>query len=387
MALFKTPEYTLIGSKALEEAKPYLKKCGKKALIVTGKHVVLSDMMAELKKALEEIGIAYFVFDGITGEPTNVMIDEGIAAYKENGCDFCIGIGGGSPLDSAKAIAAMITNEGKIADYNGKVIEKPIPPVGAIPTTAGTGSEATQFTVITDVEKDIKMLLKGGYLVPKIAIVDPAYTYSAPKSITAATGMDALTHAVEAYIGNSTTPGTRKDALMATELIFNNLDKAYTNGSDTTARKNMLKAAYYAGCAFTKSYVGYVHAVAHSLGGEYNVPHGLANAVILPMVLESYGESIYTKLHDLAIAAGVADKDVPDETAAKAFIQAVKDMKARFNIGDTIPEIKEKDIPKLAGYADKEANPLYPVPVLMDAKTLEQFYYKLMKDNTHENEV
>ena len=199
--------------------------------------------------------------------------------------------------------------------------------------------------------------------------------------------MDALTHAVEAYIGNSTTPGTRKDALMATELIFNNLDRAYTNGSDTTARKNMLKAAYYAGCAFTKSYVGYVHAIAHSLGGEYNVPHGLANAVILPMVLESYGESIYTKLHDLAIAAGVADKDMPDETAAKAFIQAVKDMKARFNIGNTIPEIKEEDIPKLAGYADKEANPLYPVPVLMDAKTLEQFYYKLMKDNTRENEV
>ena len=163
---------------------------------------------------------------------------------------------------------------------------------------------------------------------------------------------------------------------MATELIFNNLDRAYTNGSDTTARKNMLKAAYYAGCAFTKSYVGYVHSIAHSLGGEYNVPHGLANAVILPMVLESYGESIYKKLHDLAIAAGVADKDMP-----------VKDMKARFNIGDTIPEIKEKDIPKLAGYADKEANPLYPVPVLMDAKTLEQFYYKLMKDNTHENEV
>ena len=199
--------------------------------------------------------------------------------------------------------------------------------------------------------------------------------------------MDALTHAVEAYIGNSTTPGTRKDALMATELIFNNLDRAYTNGTDTTARKNMLKAAYYAGCAFTKSYVGYVHAIAHSLGGEYNVPHGLANAVILPMVLESYGESIYKKLHDLAIAAGVADKDMPDETAAKAFIQAVKDMKARFNIGDTIPEIKEEDIPKLAGYADKEANPLYPVPVLMDAKTLEQFYYKLMKDNTHENAV
>ena len=175
------------------------------------------------------------------------------------------------------------------------------------------------------------------------------------------------------------TPGTRKDAIMATELIFANLDTAFNDGTNVTARKNMLKAAYYAGCAFTKSYVGYVHAIAHSLGGEYNVPHGLANAVILPMVLESYGKSIYKKLHTLAIAAKVADSDMTDEEAAKAFIQAVKDMKVRFNIGDTIPQIKEEDIPKMASYADKEANPLYPVPVLMDKKELEKFYYALME--------
>ena len=174
---------------------------------------------------------------------------------------------------------------------------------------------------------------------------------------------------------------------MATELIFGNLDAAYNDGSNITARKNMLKAAYYAGCAFTKSYVGYVHAIAHSLGGEYNVPHGLANAVILPMLLESYGKTIHKKLHALAIAANIADDSMSDEEAANTFIQAVKDMKSRFNISDTISEIKEEDIPKLAGYADKEANPLYPVPVLMDAKALEQFYYKLMNDNTLENEV
>ena len=165
--------------------------------------------------------------------------------------------------------------------------------------------------------------------------------------------MDALTHAVEAYIGNSTTPGTRKDALMATELIFNNLEKAYLDGSNVQARKNMLKAAYYAGCAFTKSYVGYVHAVAHSLGGEYNVPHGLANAILLPFVLESYGESIHKKLHNLAIAAGVADADTPDNEAAKAFIDAIKEMKSKFNIKDIVSEIREEDIPKMANMQTK----------------------------------
>ena len=279
-------------------------------------------------------------------------------------------------------VTAHLSKLGGILKVHAK-----LPLLIAIPTTAGTGSETTLAAVIVDATTRHKYAINDFPLIPRYAVLDPKVTLTLPASITATTGMDALTHAVEAYIGNSTTPGTRKDALMATRLIFNNLDRAYTNGSDTTARKNMLKAAYYAGCAFTKSYVGYIHAIAHSLGGEYNVPHGLANAVILPMVLESYGESIYTKLHDLAIAAGVADKDMPDETAAKAFIQAIKDMKARFNIGDTIPEIKEEDIPKLAGYADKEANPLYPVPVLMDAKTLEQFYYKLMNDNTLKYEV
>ena len=175
--------------------------------------------------------------------------------------------------------------------------------------------------------------------------------------------MDALTHAVEAFIGNSTTYGTRKDALMAVRLIFENLDTAYADGNNIEARRNMLKASFYAGCAFTKSYVGYVHAVAHSLGGEYNVPHGLANAVLLPFVLEAYGSSIHAKLRKLAVEAGISDKGSSDEEAAKNFIQAVKDMKKRFGIGDTIREIREEDISKLSHYADKEANPLYPVPV------------------------
>ena len=193
--------------------------------------------------------------------------------------------------------------------------------------------------------------------------------------------MDALTHAVEAYIGRSTTYHTRRDALHAVQLIFENIDTVYADGRNVNARRDMLHASFYAGCAFTKSYVGYVHAVAHSLGGEYNVPHGLANAIILPMILESYGKCIHKKLHKLAIAAGIADKKMSDAEAAERFISAVKDMKHRFDISDTIPEIKQEDIPRLARYADKEANPLYPVPVLMNASELELFYESLMQIN------
>lgn len=350
MALFKTPEYTLIGSKALEEAKPYLKKCGKKALIVTGKHVVLSDMMAELKKALEEIGIAYFVFDGITGEPTNVMIDEGIAAYKENGCDFCIGIGGGSPLDSAKAIAAMITNEGKIADYNGKVIENPIPPVVAIPTTAGTGSEATQFTVITDVEKDIKMLLKGGYLVPKIAIVDPAYTYSAPKSITAATGMDALTHAIEAYTSRKALPVTDTLAVSAVKRIMKYLPAAYKDGSDEKARYEMSVASYEAGICINNSTVTLVHGMSRPIGALFHVAHGISNAMLLTKCLAFALDGAYEKFANLGREIGAATAEDDDKTASEKFIEALNEICKICEI----PTLLEYGIPKDEFFAHME---------------------------------
>lgn len=250
-----------------------------------------------------------------------------------------------------------------------------LPLLMAVPTTAGTGSETTLAAVITDFETRHKYAINDFPLIPRYAVLDPKVTVSLPKHITSTTGMDALTHAVEAYIGNSTTHGTKKDALLAVKLIFENIDIAYNDGQNIDARRNMLHASFYAGCAFTKSYVGYVHAVAHSLGGKYNVPHGLANAVLLPFVLEAYGPCIHKKLHDLAIAAGLAEKDTPHEEAARAFIDAIKEMKKRFEIGDTIKEIREEDIPMLSHYADKEANPLYPVPVLMNAEELQQFYY------------
>lgn len=284
-------------------------------------------------------------------------------------------------MDCAKVVGACIAKPHQsISKMKGILkIHKKLPLLIAIPTTAGTGSETTLAAVITDSKTRHKYAINDFPLIPRYAVLDPKVTLSLPPFITATTGMDALTHAVEAYIGNSTTKETRKEALLAVKLIFENLDAAYHDGNSIEARKNMLSASFHAGYAFTQSYVGYVHAVAHSLGGQYNIPHGLANAILLPFVLEEYGEVIHKKLHRLAIAAGIASKDTSDDVAAQLFIHAIKDMKKRFGIGDTIKEIKKKDIHKLSCYADAEANPLYPVPVLMDAKALEKFYYMLME--------
>ena len=336
-----------------------------------------------LEKVLSENNIKYTIYDKTVANPTTKNVAEAMDLFLSNNFNAIIGFGGGSSMDCAKAVGAKIAKpKQSLAKMKGILkVHKRIPLLIAVPTTAGTGSETTLAAVITDAETRHKYAINDFPLIPRYAILDPKVTLSLPPFITATTGMDALTHAVEAYIGNSTTYGTRMDALKAVELIFENIDTVYTDGKNEEARKKMLHASFYAGCAFTKSYVGYVHAVAHSLGGEYNVPHGLANAVILPLVLEAYGSTIYKKLHKLAIAAGLADKNTPHETAAKAFILAVKEMKKRFEIGDTIESIREEDIPKLAHYADKEANPLYPVPVLMDAKELETFYYQLMQQS------
>lgn len=358
------------------------KKCSK-VLIITDAGIRSLGLTRRLENALDNAGIAYCIYDKTVANPTTDNVAEAMELYKENSCDCIIGFGGGSSMDCAKAVGARIAKpKQSLAKMKGILkVRKKLPLLMAIPTTAGTGSETTLAAVITDAQTRYKYAINDFPLIPRYAVLDPKVTLSLPPFITATTGMDALTHAVEAYIGNSTTYGTRQDALLAVKLIFENIDTAYNDGGNVGARRNMLHASFYAGCAFTKSYVGYVHAIAHSLGGEYNVPHGLANAVILPMILEAYGESIHKKLSRLAIAAGIADEDTPCGEAATAFIQAVKDMKKRFGIGDRIPEIRETDIPKLAHYADKEANPLYPVPVLMDASELERFYYMLMEDN------
>ena len=355
------------------------RKCSH-ALIITDTGIRNLGLTKRLENVLTKDGIPFCIYDKTVANPTTANVAEALEMYLSNGCDAIIGFGGGSSMDCAKAVGARIAKpKQSLAKMKGILkIHKKLPLLIAIPTTAGTGSETTLAAVITDAETRHKYAINDFPLIPRYAVLDPKVTLSLPPFITATTGMDALTHAVEAYIGKSTTYGTRKDALLAVKLIFENIDKAYTNGSDIDARRNMLHASFYAGCAFTKSYVGYVHAVAHSLGGEYNVPHGLANAILLPFVLEAYGPCIHKKLHHLAVAAGISAKDTPYDAAAGEFIEAIKAMKKRFDIGDTVKEIQEVDIPKLSHYADKEANPLYPVPVLMDAEELEQFYVTLM---------
>ena len=356
------------------------RKC-ENVLIITDAGIRKLGLTQRLEKVLAKNEIPYTIYDRTVANPTTENVAEAVELYRANNCRAIIGFGGGSSMDCAKATGARIAKPHQsLAKMKGILkVHKRLPLLIAIPTTAGTGSETTLAAVITDAQTRYKYAINDFPLIPRYAVLDPKVTLSLPPAITASTGMDALTHAVEAFIGNSTTYGTRKDALLAVKLIFENLDTVYNDGSNLDARRNMLHASFYAGCAFTKSYVGYVHAVAHSLGGQYNVPHGYANAVILPMVLEAYGSAVYKKLDKLAVEAGIAAPEDSYEEGAKKFIQAIKDMKLRFHIGNTIPEIREEDIPKLAHYADKEANPLYPVPVLMNARELENFYYGLME--------
>ena len=370
----------IVGSvKALPEILK--KRRCENVLIITDAGIRKLGLTQRLEKVLAKNEIPYTIYDRTVANPTTENVAEAVELYRANNCRAIIGFGGGSSMDCAKATGARIAKPHQsLAKMKGILkVHKRLPLLIAIPTTAGTGSETTLAAVITDAQTRYKYAINDFPLIPRYAVLDPKVTLSLPPAITASTGMDALTHAVEAFIGNSTTYGTRKDALLAVKLIFENLDIVYNDGSNLDARRNMLHASFYAGCAFTKSYVGYVHAVAHSLGGQYNVPHGYANAVILPMVLEAYGSAVYKKLDKLAVEAGIADPEDSYEEGAKKFIQAIKDMKLRFHIGNTIPEIQEEDIPKLAHYADKEANPLYPVPVLMNARELENFYYGLME--------
>lgn len=361
-------------------------------LIITDGGIMKLGLTRRLEKALKEAGIPYTIYDKTVANPTTVNVCEALELYHKEGCDAIIGFGGGSSMDCAKAVGACAVKPNQsLAQMKGILkVHKKLPLLMAVPTTAGTGSETTLAAVITDADTRYKYAINDFPLIPRYAVLDPKVTLSLPPFITATTGMDALTHAVEAYIGNSTTIDTRRDALKAVKLIFENIDIAYEHGDNIQARRNMLHASFYAGCAFTKSYVGYVHAVAHSLGGQYNVPHGLANAILLPLVLREYGSCIDKKLHRLAIAAGLADKNTPDHEAAELFIRTIEEMKERFGIVNIVKEIQETDIPKLAHYADKEANPLYPVPKLMDASELEKFYYMLMsltsKENTSEAE-
>lgn len=326
MSHFAVPNRIVVGNGVLEEAEGLLKNMGRKAFVVTGKHVAVSSMMAKLLSLLDKIGTDYEIYDGITGEPDDIMIEKGVEFFKSSGCDFIVGIGGGSPLDSAKAIAAMSVNEGSISDYSGVEINGSIPPLAAIPTTAGTGSEATKFTVITDSQKGIKMLLKGDVLVPSLAIVDSQFTIGAPKSVTAATGLDALTHAIEAYTSRRAFSMTDTLAVSAVKRIMKYLPVAYNEPDNAKAREQMSIAALEAGIGINNSSVTIVHGMSRPIGALFHVPHGMSNAMLLKECLSFAVDGTYEKFANLGRETGVASDGDDDMTAAEKFIDSLQEI-------------------------------------------------------------
>lgn len=351
----------------------------KSILIVTDKGIVDNGLTATLEKVLSDNKVRFTIYADTQPNPTVKNVEDALTIYLNNNCQCLIAIGGGSAMDCAKAVGARVAYPKRtVNQLGGKLnVWRKLPTLIAIPTTAGTGSETTLAAMITDSDTHHKYALMSFPLIPKYAVLDATLTYSLPPHLTASTGVDALTHAVEAYIGRSTTKETRKLALEATKLVFENVENAYNDGNNHKARENMLHAAYKAGIAFSKSYVGYIHAVAHSLGGKYGTPHGLANAVIMPYVLEAYGKCVYKKLHKLGIAAGVATKNDAPMTGAIKFINAVKELNSKMNIPNKLTGIKKEDIEALAKHAAKEANPLYPVPTLLTKKELAEFYVQV----------
>lgn len=329
---FKLPDRTVIGENALESCESFIKSFGKKALIVTGRNVGKTTAFWSLTGLLSKWRTKYEVFDGITGEPTDVMIIAGVKVFSDKGCDFLIALGGGSQLDGAKAISAMTVLKGKLSDYAGSNIEGTFPQTVLIPTTAGTGSEATKFTVITDTSTDIKMLLKGDSLLPALAVVDPLYTITSPENVTAATGMDALTHAVEAYTSRKANSLTDPYALDAVKRIFGNLPEAYKNGCNMEARREMAIAAYEAGICINNSSVTIVHGMSRPIGALFHVPHGISNAILIKACLQYVRSGCPERFADLARAAGAAEAGTDDEEASGAFIGALSDLCGKLEI-------------------------------------------------------
>jgi len=340
---FIVPGQIITGSGALTMAEETLKGLGKKALIVTDKVMIQLGNCAKVETALKNQGIDYAIYSEIVGEPTDTMIENGLKVYKENACDFLVALGGGSPIDSMKAIGSLVVNGGNISDYMGKVIDVEMPPLVAIPTTAGTGSEATQFTIITDTKKDIKMLLKGKVLMPKLAIIDPQFTMTAPPKITAATGLDALCHAVEAYTSRKAQTLSDSFAMSAVKRIFKSLPVAFKDGKNEEARIQMSVAALEAGIAFNNASVTIIHGMSRPIGALFHVAHGLSNAMLMKECLGFALEGAYDRFADLGRAIGVADATDEDKAAAEKFLSAIEGI------------VKELETPTLAEFGiDKD---------------------------------
>lgn len=348
-----------------------------KLLIVTDQQLVRLGLCDRLQQVMAKAGIQYAVYADTVPNPTIENVEAARSLYVHSGCQGFISLGGGSAMDCSKAAACRIARPNTPVAKMGGILRvwKKLPLLIAIPTTAGTGSETTLAAVVTDQQKHHKYAIMDFPLIPRVAILDYHLTVNLPPHITATTGMDALVHAVEAYIGGSTTNYTRRMAVEAVTLINRHLFKAYTTPHDAHARQGMLRAAFCAGAAFSQSYVGYVHCVAHTLGGQYGIPHGLANAVLLPIVLRKYGTAVYPRLAQLARRSGVAYHRQSDQDAAQQFIAWIQMLNDKMDIPRKLEGIQLQDIPAMARYAEKEGNPLYPVPVLWGRKQLEEIYH------------
>ena len=338
---------------------------------------LLNPLFELLKK--NDIGFAYF--HDVVANPTITNVNDGLKVFEENLCDSIIVVGGGSAMDCAKMIGAVYVNKGKnVEDLKGLLkVKKALPFLIAIPTTSGTGSETTLAAVIVNEKTHHKYAINDPHLIPKFAVLDPNLTLALPPKITSTTGMDALTHAVEAFIGHSNTKKTKEAAIEAIKLIDQNLLICYKDGKNLEARKNMQKAAYLAGVAFTRAYVGYVHAIAHSLGGKYNVPHGLANAIILPYVLEYYGKSVYSKLAIISDELSLCEKSCKKQEKAKAFIDYVRKLNSEMEIPQKFDiSYNELEVSEMIDNAFKEGNPLYPVPKEFSKEDFRRIYRKIL---------
>ena len=369
--------------KLLNEIEEILEVLDKKKidnlLIVTGKKIRARGLTLPLEEMLANNNIKFSIFDDTLQNPTTDNVEAAREVYLNNCCNGIIAFGGGSVMDCAKALGARIVRPKKSLEQMAGLIKvrRRLPLLIAVPTTAGTGSETTVASVIVDSKTHHKYVINAFCLIPKYAVMNPSVTVSLPKYITAITGMDALTHAVEAYIGRSKTRKSKKAAITAVKMIFENLEKAYEDGTNLDIRRNMLEASYLAGTAFTKSYVGYVHALAHPLGGKYGVDHGLANAVLLPHVLRAYGSSVTKSLAKLAKTIGLVEESLDNETAKEIFISHIEQMNKSMDIPDRLDYIKIEDISEMSKHAYKEGNPLYPVPQIWDLNDFIDMYKKV----------
>lgn len=365
---------TLEGAGAVKQLPDLIRKKGyNKVLVVTDKVLMDLGLPKGMLDAMDAAGIEYVIYDGVQPNPTDRNINEGLKLFRENGCQAMVAFGGGSPMDCCKGIGAMAVKKGKtVEQLQGlfKVLHR-IPTIFAVPTTAGTGSETTVAAVITNEKTHHKASMNDTSLMPKYAVLDPELTVGLPPKVTSTTGMDALCHAVECYTNNTYNSKLEKKlAEDAVKLIYDNLYTAYCDGSNLEARQNMQKAAFYAGRAFTRGCVGYVHAIGHTLGGLYGTPHGLAMSVILPHVMRQFGSAAHERLARLAEVCGMTGAN--DAEKAEKFISWIEELKAKMNIPAGLDVIKDEDVPQIIAWAMKEANPLYPVPVVWDKADFEK---------------